>query len=282
MDAILLCMRKRGIRFFSKIAFPSTNIKRFHTKGDFLKLLRIRRNEYDNVLLIAHGSNNAILTTTTDPNRPYTTYISNEDVDAFENDFVFAVSCLTANAFGRCCVENGCIAYLGYQVEFGCLFSSKPGPKSNVPGAVVDSVNTLIKHIFVEELSRAYEEFLKKPISVCVLKERFAFELEKKLVALSEMSANQVDLQYSIKINEHHYSAFAVNLILNILSFLNDILPKLVCIGDENYISSSFIKYRKEAGACSKELTDELEANPYFQQLTQENYKEYLKDLAMK
>ena len=181
MDAILLCMKKRGIRFFNKIVFPSTNVLRFHAKDNFLSLLRTRHSEYDNVLLIAHGADHAILTTTTDPSRPYTTYITNKDADAFKNDFVFAVSCLTANEFGRCCVENGSIAYLGYQVELGCLFSSDPGPKSKVPGSVVESVNTLIKHIFVEELSKTYEDFLKYPISVCVLKERFAFALEKRL-----------------------------------------------------------------------------------------------------
>lgn len=71
MDAILLCMKKRGILFFRKIKFPTTNVVRFHAKNNFLGLLRSRCNEYDNVLIMAHGANHAILTTTTDLHRPY-------------------------------------------------------------------------------------------------------------------------------------------------------------------------------------------------------------------
>lgn len=280
MDAILLCMKKKGILFFRKIKFPTTDVVRFHAKDNFLGLLRTRYNDYDNVLIMAHGANHAILTTTTDLCRPYTTYINEKDADAFKNDFVFAVSCLTANEFGRCCVERGSIAYLGYQVELGCLFSCNPGPKSNVPGSVITAVNTLIKHIFVKELSNAYEEFLKSPISVRVLKERFAFALEKRLAELSDMSAEQVYYRYSIKISDCHYKVYAVNMILDVLAILNDILPRLICIGDENYISSSYIKFRKEAGFSPAEISEELEANPYFQKLAHEKYKRYLREIA--
>lgn len=277
MDAILLCMKKRGILFFRKIKFPTTDIVRFHAKDNFLGLLRARCNEYDNVLVMAHGANHAILTTTTDLHRPYVAYIGQKDADAFKNNFVFAVSCLTANEFGKCCVEKGSIAYLGYQVELGCLFASDPGPQSNVPGAVITAVNTLIKHIFVAELSRAYEEFLRSPISVRVLKERFAFAFEKRLVELSDMSAEQVYSEYSLKISDRHYKAYAVKMILDVLAALGDILPKLICIGDENYISSSYIRFRKENGFTPTEISEELEANPYFQKLEHEEYKRYLR-----
>lgn len=278
MDAILLCMKKRGIRFFKKIKFPTTQVVRFHAKSNFLGLLRTRRDEYDNVLIMAHGSNKAILTTTTDLHRRYTPYIDQKDADAFKNDFVFAVSCLTANEFGKYCVDKGSIAYLGYQVELGCLFSSDP---DNVPGSVITAINTLVKHIFVEELSKAYEDFLQSPINVCVLKERFAFFFEKRLAELSDMSVEQVYDRYSIKISDRHYKAYAVRMILDILSMLDDILPRLICIGDENYISSSYIRFRKEAGYSSAEISDELEENPYFKNLAHKEYKRYLREIAM-
>lgn len=282
MDAILLCMKKRGIRFFRKIKFPTTDIIRFHAKDNFLGLLRRRHNEYDNVLIMAHGAKHAILTTTTDLHRPYTTYIDEKDIDAFKNDFVFAVSCLTANVFGRSCVEKGSIAYLGYQIEFGYLFSYDQGPQSHIPGSVIIAVNTLIKHIFIEELSKAYEEFLKSPINVCALRERFAFAFEKRLVELSDMTADQVYSKYSIKISKRHHKEYAVKMILDILSLLNDILPRLICIGDENYISSSYIKFRKEAGIKPAEISKELEDNPYFQKLAHEEYKCYLRKIAIR
>lgn len=281
MDAILLCMKKRGIYFFRKIRFPNTDVVRFNAKTNFLGLLRSRRVEYDNVLIMAHGWHNSILTTTHDISHPYAKYIGCDEVDAFENDFVFAVSCLTANTFGMKCIERGSIAYLGYQVEIGYLFSAEPSPESRVPGSAVIDINTLIKHAFVESLSKAYEEFLRNPISVKLLRMRFSFEFEKRLSMLLEMTPREIHEKYNIKINERHYAAYATNLILKTIANINEILPRLVCIGDENYISSTFIRFRKQAGLSGEEILRELETNPSFADLRHEKYKAYLRELAI-
>lgn len=281
MDAILLCMKKSGIRFFSKIRFPNTEVVRFHAKKNFMGLLRSRRSEYDNVLVMAHGGNDAILTTTRDLHRPFVRYIGRDEVDAFENDFVFAVSCLTANEFGGKCIERGSIAYLGYQVEIGFLFSANPSSESCVPNSVITSINTLIKHAFIESLSKAYEDFLQKPISVKLLRLRFAFEFEKRLSLLLEMTPKEVHEKYGVKFNDRHYAAYVTNLILKTIENLNEILPKLVCVGDENYISSTFIKFRKQEGQSGTEILQELESNPSFVDLRHEEYKSYLRKLAI-
>jgi len=144
----------------------------------------------------------------------------------------------------------------------------------------VTDINTLVKHIFIEELSVAYEEFLKTPISVKVLKERFAFGFEKRLSELIDMSVEQIHQQYNIKISDRLFHIFAVQMILDVMSKLNDILPKLVCLGDENYISSSYIKYRKAAGYSKEEIAEELESNPYFKEIKHSEYKQYLRDLV--
>ena len=280
MDAILLCMKKSGILFFRRIKFPTTDVVRFHTKYNFLGLLRARYNQFDNVLIMAHGGNRGILTPSNNRDERYAIYIDANDADAFKNDFVFAVSCLTANKFGVQCVEEGCIAYLGYQVLIGCLFTAQSGPNSKIPGSLVTDVNTLVKHIFVKELSSAYEEFLKTPISVKVLRQRFAFGFEKRLSELVDMSTEQIHQQYNIKINDRLFHTFAVQLILDVMSKLNDILPKLVCLGDENYISSSYIKYRKAAGYSNEKIANELESNPYFKEIKHAEYKQYLRDLV--
>ena len=81
MDAILLCMKKRGILFFRKIKFPTTHVVRFHSKDNFLGLLRSRCNEYDNVLIMANGAKHAILNTTTDLHRTYVAYIDKKETD---------------------------------------------------------------------------------------------------------------------------------------------------------------------------------------------------------
>lgn len=280
MDAILLCMKKRGIRFFRKIKFPTTNVVRFHAKNNFLGLLRTRYDKYDNILIMAHGSNNAILTTTTNLHEHFKPYINETDADAFKNDFVFAVSCLTANEFGKQCVDKGCITYLGFQVEIGWLFESNQKLECKIPNSVATAIDIIIKHIFVEELARAYEEFLKSPISVQILKERFAFAFEKRIAELQNLSVAQVHQKYSVKVSERHYKVYVTRVILYVLSNLDNVISKLICIGDENYISSSFIRFRKEEGCSSAEIISELESNPYFEQLKHEEYKCYLREIA--
>lgn len=282
MDAILLCMKKRGIRFFKRIKFQNTDVIRFHAKNNFLGLLNTREREFDNILLIAHGSSKAILTTTHDYNTPYTVYISADEVNAFQNDFVFAVSCSTANDFGKRCVDEGAIAYLGYQVELGCLFYSYTGKNSNVPKRITTAVDTIIKRVFVEALSFAYEEFLTNPYSVRVLRERFAYLLEKRIAQLTNMSAKQLYEEYNIKITECDCDKFVVDIILRVLSYLDDILPRLVCVGDENYISASYITYRKRNGADNESLLKELESIEAFKALSHNRYKQYLRDMAAK
>lgn len=278
MDAILLCMKKRGIRFFRKIKFPTTNVVRFHARNNFLGLLRTRNDKYDNILIMAHGAPNAILTTTTDLHKRFEVYISENDVGAFKNDFVFAVSCLTANEFGKQCVDKGCIAYLGFQVEIGWLFESSQKPGNKIPNSVATAIDTIIKHIFVEELASAYEEFLKSPISVQVFKERFAFAFEKRLAELQDLSVVQIHQKYFVKVSERHYKMYVTEMILYVLSNLDNVISRLICIGDENYISSSFIRFRREDGYSSAEIANELENNLYFKKLKHKEYKSYLRN----
>lgn len=282
MDAILLCMKKRGIRFFSKLRFQNSEVVKFYERKSFLKALCSRYRKFDNVLLIAHGSDSAILTTTNDLNKPYTVYITSNEAHAFKNDFVFAVSCLTANEFGKCCVERGAIAYLGYQAEIGCLFYSYSVENRNFPKRITYYVDIMIKRIFVEELSRVYEEFLTSPISVRVLKERFSYQLEHRIAQLTDIPTTQLNTKYGIKLTERDSQKYVVEVILRMLSYLNDILPKLVCIGDENYISASYLTYRRRDGFDSKQLSEELEANHAFQSIIHDNYKQHLRELASK
>ena len=189
MDAILLCMKKRGIRFFGRIKFPNTDIVRYYTKGEFLSHVRSRKFEYDNVLFMAHGAEDSIIIPVFRLQK-YIRYITEEEADAFKNDFVFAVSCSTAKQFGRKCVEKGSIAYLGYEVQLGSLFSCTNENNRTFPKHVRKSIDLIVKHIFINALSSAYEEFLRNPISVKVLRERYAFLLEQSIAELSDMTVD--------------------------------------------------------------------------------------------
>lgn len=267
MDAIMLAMKKRGIRFFSKVIFNHTDVKRFYSKVDFIPYMRSRRMNYDNVLLMAHGSSNAILTTTRNPNKPYNIYISETETHIFQNDFVFAISCLTALEFGQKCIDNGAITYLGYQVEIGPLFSSYSTSITNLPKRVSTALDTIIKHIFVQSLSVAFQEFLCNPISVSALKERFSYLVEREISELLTLNAGQIYTKYNIKICEQDYNNYIVALVLRVLSHLNEISSRLVCLGEENYISHSFIDYYLKEGQTPDEILECITHNEYYKKM---------------
>lgn len=282
MDAILLCMKKKGIRFFKNIKFPNTDVVRFHKKDNFLGLLHSRTRLFDNVLLMAHGSNKGILTTTHDLNHQYTLYIDLSEAKSFKNDFVFAISCSTANEFGEKCVEEGAIAYLGYQVEIGCLFFSYSKENSSIPKRINTAVDIIIKRIFVQELSKAYEKFLTEPISVQLLKEKFSYSLEKRVSSILDKSVDQIYTEFGVKISDRDYKKYVASIVLNVLSYLDEVTERLICIGDSNYISSSYLEFRKLKGIGPEQLLIELERNPFFINLEHEPYKAYLRDVAGK
>ena len=104
------------------------------------------------------------------------------------------------------------------------MFSSYPGEQSNVPKRVSTAIDIIIKHIFIEELSRAYEEFLRNPINVRTLKERFSFLLEKRIAELTLFTPVEFYEHYGVKFSERDYKNFVVQLTLQVLSYLNEIL----------------------------------------------------------
>ena len=156
-------------------------------------------------------------------NEPYKIYISKTETHVFQNDFVFAVSCLTAHEFGQKCIDNGAISYLGYQVELGPLFSSYSTSITNLPKRVSTALDTIIKHIFVQSLSVAFQEFLCNPISVSTLKELFSYLIERRISELLTLNAEQIYSKYNIKICERDYNNYVVALVLRVLSHLNEI-----------------------------------------------------------
>ena len=282
MDAVLLHTNKRGLRFFRKIHFQNVTVNKCRTKRDLVEKLRRNKECFANVLLVAHGCNNAILLPTPDLNRPFTVYISPNEANLFKNDFVFAISCSTANEFGLRCIEEGAIAYLGYKMNFGHLFCSYSTDCPVIPKRITTYVDIIIKKLFVKGLSQAYEEFLVNPHNVSVLRERFSYLLEKRMAELIHYSSAQIKQEYCISIPEHDFKKYFGEVVMRMISCLNNILPNLVCLGDKNYISHSYISYRKLSGYDNDAIVDELESNASFISLMNDEYKQYLLDKARK
>lgn len=275
MDAILLCMKKRGIRFFGKIKFLNTDVVRYYTRTGFLAHVRSRECEYDNILFMAHGAEDSIITPVFRAQK-FIRYITEEEADAFKNDFVFAVSCSTAKQFGPKCVEEGAIAYLGFEVQFSSLLACTNENNRSFPKHVRKGMDLIVKRIFIHALSSAYEDFLRNPISVKVLRERFAFLLEQSIAELSDMTVGELHTRYDVRITEQEYNKFFVYLVSMTLSSLDEILPSLVCLGEENYISPTFIKYQIEQGKSVANLTQRLTENASFQKIENSEFRTYM------
>lgn len=251
MELIQLCMKKRGIRFFSKIpkelkkTIVSSRCKSYSTKEGFLAELARRENEYDMILIAAHGAEDKIIIPITQfdlyrqenperSNEKYRSYIELKDTRFFKNDFVFAVSCLTAQEFGPALVKNGVIAYLGYDVIIENLFNV-----SNIciSSRVKELYEIVVKRIFVRELVQAVTRFLVDMQNVLVLKQWFAFRLEKSLIEFFSMSVEEVYDAYGIRINKDIWHRNKQKLQIQQLNFLGEINRHLIIIGDPQYIS---------------------------------------------
>ena len=186
----------------------------------------------------------------------------------FQNDFVFAISCLTALEFGNKCVKEGAIAYLGYQVEIGNLFNCYTTSITNLPKRISEAVDLIMKRIFVDALSKSYGEFLSRPISVNTLKERFSYLIERNVVELLTMTIDDIYTKYGVKILENHYKKYLVAVVLKVLSELKEASAKLVCIGEENYISPTFVDHYFKAGFSKERQIEEIMSNHYYQSMS--------------
>lgn len=251
MELIQLCMKTRGIRFFAKIPkkvkyiLPSDKYKCFYKKEPFLAELAKRENEYDIILITSHGAEDSIIVPITqyDPYRQehpersndnYKKYITINDTHFFRNNFVFAVSCLTAQEFGPEVVKKGVITYLGYDVLIQNLFNV-----SNIcmSSRVRELYETVVKRIFVNELVQAITMFLNDMLNVSTLKQLFAFRLEKCLLEFFSMDANEVSDTYGLRIKQDIWNKNKQKLQVQQLNFLNEINRHLIIIGDPEYIS---------------------------------------------
>ncbi len=290
MELVQLCMKKRGIRFFAKIPkefegkIPSSKYKNYTTKERFLSELAKRENEYDMILITAHGAEDKIIVPITQydmyrqenperSNAQYRTYISIEDAYFFKNDFVFAVSCLTAQDFGPSVVKNGVIAYLGYDVIIENLFNvSNVGISSRVR----ELYETVIKRIFVQELVQAITKFLDDMQNVLMLKQWFAFQLEKSLVRFFGMSVEEIYTTYGIGIKEDIWNRNRQKFQIQQLNFLNEINRHLIIVGDPKYISLYGIENRCR---LDKETYDRLKAVSFDNKDYEKKFKDELEHL---
>lgn len=279
MDIIHLCMKKRGIRFLYNVKKIIPNYLgeleyiNLGTKGDFLRLLNQRKTDYDIVLVTAHGANHCILTTTSDLNEPFKSYIDKSETTGFENDFIFAFSCDTANEFGLESIKNGALAYIGYEVKISSIFNVT---SDEVPKRIRKSLNVILKRIIVEELSKSLTKFAKTPMSAETLRQHFAFQVEKRLYELQDMNVQEIFQVYGVKIDKYLYRKYFAQIMINQLKDIDEINRHLVCLGDKNYFYHGFIGEMIKNGKNDSEINQLINKKNMLEKLENVKYKDYI------
>ena len=82
------------------------------------------------------------------------------------------------------------------------------------------------------------------------------------------LNIEQIHAKYNIKISERNYNNYIVTLVLRVLTDLNEISSRLVCLGEENYISATFVDYYLKNGKTKAEILKCIKLNEYYQKMS--------------
>ncbi len=245
MKIIHLYMSKLGIRFFKNIKYfmkQKFDDKIYYNcfrEKEFINKLSITKDDYDMVLITTHGSEDAIVIPHKAKDRinfnsNFKRYIKLDKTKHFKNNFVFAIACNTAVEFGPKSIDNGCLAYLGYETQIKNIFYIND---LNMCKKVRKTYEEIIKKIFVEELVNSIYKFITDFQNVKMLKQWFSFHLEKRLINFFNMSVEEIYENYNYKVDKNIWKKNKPKLTVMQLNFLKESNNHLICCGDPNYIS---------------------------------------------
>lgn len=251
MEILHFYTAKKGVRFLVHTrnllleSLGSESYRYYWEKNSFLGRLNRNRDEYDVAVITAHGSDDAILMPRPIAEREYhhSDYIKImevEDTEKFRNDFVCAVACSTALEFGRKAIENGTLAYMGYEIIIQPLFQVSD---RGISKKVRETCEMAIKKAFTEEFADAFQHFIKDFQSVKMFRQNFSFKLEKRIIRFFKMSADEIYKVYGYKVDEGIWRKNRPRVQLLQLNFLKEVNRHLVCLGDEEYISAVGFRY---------------------------------------
>lgn len=283
MKVIHLYTPKRGVRFYSKVksilqnSLHEVNYEYFTDKESFFAELGREENEYDIVLIFAHGAEDSIIIPrpywdALNHNTQYQRYIHIEDTKKLIRDFVFSVACYTAMEFGPKAIENGALSYLGYDISIERIFYVED---LKISKKIRRFYELQIKKIFVEELTKSISMFIYEFHSVSMLKQNFSFRLEKRLIHLFNMTVQEIKKEYNYGIDESVWNKDKPKIKMLQLNFLNELSQHMIICGDPNYISIIGFSQGKK---LDKDLIERLE-NTHFENKQYENeFQNWLKE----
>ena len=251
MEILHFYTEKKGVRFLARSrkllseSLGSEWYLPYWEKPEFLSRLMKNRDEYDVAVITAHGSEDAILMPWPEAERErhrsaYQKIMDIKDTEKFRNDFVCAIACSTALEFGPRAIENGTLAYLGYEIVIQPLFQVSD---LGISKKVRETCEMVMKKAFVEEFADAFQCFIREFQSVKVFRQNFSFRLEKRLIRFFRMGVDEIFEAYGCRVDEGTWRKNRPMVQLLQLNFLKEVNRHLVCLGDEGYISAVGFRY---------------------------------------
>lgn len=245
--------KERGIRFFrvarrylqelykdeNSISDSKNIYLNFHSSTDFLVELRNRLKYPDIILIMAHGWTDSILKT-----KPmgYERDITIDKSRLFANDFVFALSCYTAEEFGNAAINNKAITYIGFNDSIESFFEVNGSEYKKLS----KKFEIVIKKIYMTCFLMEFKNFIMKCYTAKEFYDFLSIRIDTEITKLIKIPFADFNELFGIKISEKHTEKARKLIKLNIIGKIDEINSRMRLLGEENYVPWFFLSSQNE------------------------------------
>lgn len=208
----------------------------YNSPSQFISKLDSSVEQYDIILITAHGNEDSIIVPRPEKQRAekyYRKVIRLEQADSFKNNLVVTFACYTAQEFGPELVNKGAQAYLGFHKEIGGLIAVR---NIHIAKQVRYYSQIVLKKILSETIVDSIYDFITKFQTVEVFRQNFSFKLEKRIIQVMDMNLDALNSRYDVHIRPEDWKKWRAELIAYQLDVLGDVLSSMECLGDKGFI----------------------------------------------
>ncbi|WP_139490247.1 hypothetical protein [Brevibacillus dissolubilis] len=227
--------------------------------NDFVGLLNSRISYPDVVLITAHGTDDAILGVR---QGKLIKAMRLHQTRLFKNNFVLAVSCLTAKEFGKKAIEEAAQVYIGFDdyIQSDFKFGSSLNQKFN------DILEKIFKKIYQLSLNRAFSSFIKKSLTARELTMLIELNFKKLVRELQRMDIKNIRTVYSVQLTEKLEDELRAVIKLQFIAKYNTLQKKISLLGDPYYVPWYYINYlnKEELQVLLEKINNMDEKNNYY------------------
>lgn len=290
------CPDEIGLRFFRdtiiqfETQFNSTIEESiycsFKDENQFLDALNKRMDDFDIVILTAHGYNSGIVRENPDshvpPHNPYIPIITMDHSKHFKNNFIFAYSCYTLNQFGHNCVNGEkAISYIG----FGDSIEDALMLEADLKGNFTIYLRKIVEKIYTNSFVETFENFLLRCHTANEFKEYFIISIERKINNLLKLDIKNINDLYNLDLKDSDKKELIKSVNIELLLRFEKFSENIGIEGEENYIPWYYIEDQPQnvleelIQKINKISEDNTEYREFILSKAVERLKEYSKAL---